>query len=191
MNPDVNLTWNDVFFATLWNKNRDSEGGIPYFSSSYFRINASSPTTTTSTPTPSSTPDANNTDTTSDSQITNISSSDNDGGGGLDTGAKVGVGVGVGLGVPALALAGLAAFYFRRLAKLQAQQMQMQQAQHFPPGVGGVGQYGGHPIQPVSELGGPAPCKPPSTTQHSGPSEVAASNIGVGVQSRFQELSGN
>ncbi|KAL4996732.1 hypothetical protein BDV10DRAFT_106717 [Aspergillus recurvatus] len=183
MNPDVNLTWNDVFFATLWNENRNSEGGIPYFSSSYFRINASSPTTTTSTPTPSSSPDANNTDTTSGPQTTNPSSSDNNDGSGLDSGAKVGIGVGVGLGVPALALAGLAAFYFRRRAKFQAQQ--------FPPGVGGVGQYGGHPSQPVSELGGPAPYKPPTTAQHRGPSEVEASNVGVGVQSRFQELSGN
>ncbi|KAL6231269.1 hypothetical protein BDW75DRAFT_233756 [Aspergillus navahoensis] len=174
MNPDVNLTWNDVFFATLWNGNQDSDGGIPYFSSSYFRINASSPTTTTSTTTPSSTPAANNTDTTS---------SDNDDGSSLDAGAKVGIGVGVGLGVPALALAGLAAFYFRRRAKLQAQQL--------PPVVGEVGQYGGHPSQPVSELGGPAPYKPPTTAQHRGLSEVEASNVGVGVQSRFQELSVN
>ncbi|KAL4736829.1 hypothetical protein BDV11DRAFT_207297 [Aspergillus similis] len=190
MNPDVDLTWNDVFFATLWNENRASEGGVPYFSSSYFRINASS-STTTSTQTPSSTPNANNTDTSPDSQSSNLSSSDNNDGSGLDTGAKVGIGVGLGLGVPALALAGLAAFYFRRRAKLQAQQLQMQQAQQYPPGVGGAGQYGGHPSQPVSELSGPAPYKPPTNAQYRGPSEVEASNVGVGVQSRFQELSGN
>ncbi|KAL4771613.1 hypothetical protein BDW60DRAFT_60426 [Aspergillus nidulans var. acristatus] len=191
MNPDVNLTWNDVFFATLWNENRASEGGIPYFSSSYFRINASSSTTTTSTQTPSSTPVANNTDTTPDSQSTSPSLSGNDGGSGLDTGAKVGIGVGVGLGVPALALAGLAAFYFRRRAKIQAQQLQMQQAQQYQPGTGAVGQYGGHPSQPVSELSSPAPYKPPTNAQYRAPSEVETSNVGAGVQSRFQELSGN
>ncbi|KAL3433050.1 hypothetical protein BDV09DRAFT_186974 [Aspergillus tetrazonus] len=191
MNPDVDLSWNDVFFATLWNENRASQGGNPYFSSSYFRINASSSTTTTSTQTPSSIPVTNNTDTTPDSQSTSPSLSGNDGGSDLDAGAKVGIGVGVGLGVPALALAGLAAFYFRRRAKIQAQQLQMQQAQQYPPGIGAAGQYGGHPSQPVSELSGPAPYKPPTNAQYRAPSEVEASNVGAGVQSRFQELSGN
>ncbi|KAL4900676.1 hypothetical protein BDW74DRAFT_91810 [Aspergillus multicolor] len=184
MNPDVNLTWNDVFFATLWNENRDSEGGIPYFSSSYFRINATSPdptsTTTSSTPTP--TPGSNNT--ASDPQATN--SSDDDG---LDTGAKVGIGVGVGLGVPALALAGVAAFYFRKRAKtLQAQQQQLQQYPGAGGGVPGIGPYGPPPA-PLSEVSGPAQFKPPA--QWRGPSEVDAANTGVGVQSRFQELSGH
>ncbi|KAL4920819.1 hypothetical protein BDW62DRAFT_164641 [Aspergillus aurantiobrunneus] len=174
MNPDVNLTWNDVFFVTLWNENRGQEGGRPYFSSSYFRINASnedpSPTTT-STPTPS-----------------NSSGSSDEDDGGLDSNGKVGVGVGVGvgLGVPALALAGVAAFYFRRRSKVAAIQAQQQQQPQFPQGAS----YGPNQTPPASELSGPLPFKP-NIPRQTEPSEVHAANVGVGVQSRFQELPGN
>ncbi|KAL4942821.1 hypothetical protein BDV06DRAFT_211568 [Aspergillus oleicola] len=184
MNPEVNYTWNDVFFLTLWNENRETEGGSPYFSSSYFRINVSDsdPSTSTST-TPSSTPTSNSTSSPSSGPQTDSPSNSDEDDGGLDSSAKVGIGVGVGLGVPALALAGAAVFYLRRRSKAAtALQAQQQPPPQYPPGTAGY--IAGYPTStpPVSGLG----VKPGNAPRQ--PSEVDGQNVGVGIQSRFQEL---
>ncbi|KAL3476317.1 hypothetical protein BJX99DRAFT_228261 [Aspergillus californicus] len=205
MNPDVDLSWNDVFFLTLWNENWDTEGGERFFSSSYFRINASDPTTTTTststTTTSTSTSSSTSTDdptttptspgeTTSPSP-TDSSTSDSDSSS-LSSSAKVGLGVGIGLGVPALALAGVAIFYYRRRSQAAAWQRQQQESPQTPqfpqygPGAGGA--YS-HSSPPVSELGSsninPSPWKLGAAQAQMGPSEVDAMGV---HQPRFQEL---
>ncbi|KAL2866468.1 uncharacterized protein BJX67DRAFT_355893 [Aspergillus lucknowensis] len=204
MNPPVDLSWNDVFFLTLWNENWQKEGGERFFSSSYFRINASdsdsdpstTTTTTTSTSTSTSTTSSPTTSPTdksasSEPQTTDPSSSNADNeGGGLSSKAKVGLGVGIGLGVPALALAGVAAFYFRRRAQAQ----QYQRAQQFPPPGGGAGQYAagaGYPSPAVSDINNPSPFKLGGSSTipgYAGPVEVDSGAPGGAHQSRFQEL---
>ncbi|KAL4927049.1 uncharacterized protein BDV17DRAFT_136248 [Aspergillus undulatus] len=184
MNPSVNYTWNDVFFLTLWNENRETEGGDPYFSSSYFRINVSDSDPSTST-TPSSTPDPTSSPT-SGPQTDEPSSSGEEDDGGLDPNAKVGLGVGIGLGVPALALAGAAVFYLGRRSKANAALQAQQQPPQLPPGTAGYGAGYTGQTPPVSEMGAK-----PDWTRLSAPSEVDAANVGVGVQSRFQELPGH
>ncbi|KAL4874078.1 hypothetical protein BDV12DRAFT_1818 [Aspergillus spectabilis] len=203
MNPDVDLTWNDVFFLTLWNENWDTEGGDRFFSSSYFRINASdsdtstittttsTSTTSTSTRTSTSTSSPSTDDPTSTPEPTNDSesASSNDSGD-LSSSAKVGLGVGIGLGVPALALAGVALFYYRRRSQAAAWQRQQQAHQYQPaPQYGPDG--GGYPPPPLSDISNPSPFKLGGTNTipgYMGPSEVDGANVGVGVQSRFQEL---
>ncbi|KAL4885263.1 hypothetical protein BJY04DRAFT_180505 [Aspergillus karnatakaensis] len=210
MNPDVDLTWNDVFFLTLWNENRGTEGGISFFSSSYFRINASDPdsTTTTSTSTrttSTSTSTSTSTQTATDEPTPTPESADNESvsesasssSSGLSSSAKVGLGVGIGLGVPALALAAVAAFYYRR--RSQATAWQREQATHqYQPAPQFGSDSGGYPPPPLSDISGnanPSPFKIAPVNANTipgymGPSEVDGANIGVGVQSRFQELAG-
>lgn len=187
MNPDVNLTWNDVFFLALWNENQQTEGGPRFFSSSYFRINASDP----SSPSPGG---GNN------NNPKNSAS-------GLSRATKIGIGVGVGVGVPALILVGAAVFYLRRRSKTTA--AQTRQGAEYSAGAGaGIGGYSSqHP--PVSEVSGDAaykaelpdestaPCRAElpgrltTPSKQTEPSEVDPTNVGVGVQSRFIELPGN
>ncbi|KAI9367919.1 hypothetical protein BJX61DRAFT_537668 [Aspergillus egyptiacus] len=200
MSPDVNLTWNDVFFFTLWNENRGEEGGQSFFSSSYFRINASDPdqysttstsTSTTSTSTPTST---STTETpTSSPQPTDPSSleedsttSTSDSNSGLTTPAKTGLGIGIGLGIPALALAAVAAFYFRRRAQAAAWQQQQpgygSGSGQFPPPLG--------PYGPISGLGGgggggggayPGSSPPVSDASNPSPFKLGLARLNLGL----------
>ncbi|CEL04489.1 hypothetical protein ASPCAL05618 [Aspergillus calidoustus] len=209
MRPDVDLSWNDVFFLTLWNENNAEDGGPPFIYSSYFRINASDSdsstststtttrptststipsTTTTSTPTDSPTPEPETTAPSSDSP------SDEDGGDSLSSSAKVGLGVGIGLGVPALALAGVAAFYLRRRSQAAA----YQHSQQLPPGAGYTpGTGSGYPSPPVSDMSNPSPFKLGGSSTvpgYSGPVEADGTGLQAQAQaqhqSRFQELPG-
>ncbi|KAL2816235.1 hypothetical protein BDW59DRAFT_153374 [Aspergillus cavernicola] len=207
MTPEVDLTWNDVFFLTFWNENWDTEGGERFFSSSYFRINASDPdsttttttTTTTSTSTATSTSTSTSTSTTSppptdssadSSQTTSSSTSSDSNSSDLSSSAKVGLGVGIGLGIPALALAAVAIFYYRRRSQAAAEQrQQQQQGGQFPPslpsagpyGPGGAGAGAGYPSSPpVSEMYNPSPFKLGAANTvpgYMGPSEVEGSGV--------------
>ncbi len=190
MNPDVNLTWNDVFFLTLWNENQQTEGGPRYFSSSYFRINASD----------SSPGGGNNNNNNNNNNSKNSNS-------GLSPAAKIGIGVGVGVGVPLLVLAGAAVFYLRRCRSKGSAAKAQQKGAEDSAGAG-AGGYSSQ-LPPISEASGDAaykaelpdesttPCRaelPDGTTsplKQTEPSEVDAANVGVGVQSRFIELPGN
>lgn len=187
MNPDVNLTWNDVFFLTLWNENQQAEGGPRYFSSSYFRINASDSS--------SSSPGGGN----------NNNNNNNNSNSGLSPAAKIGIGVGVGVGVPVLILAAAAVFYLRRRRSKATAAQTQQQGDEDSAGAGGYS----NKLPPISEVSGDAaykaelpdesttPCRAElpdgSTTpsKQTEPSEVDPTNVGVGVQSRFIELPGN
>ncbi|KAL3453114.1 hypothetical protein BJX65DRAFT_160521 [Aspergillus insuetus] len=205
MRPDVDLSWNDVFFLTLWNENNAEDGGPPFIYSSYFRINASDPDSSTSTTTTTTRSTSSSTSTFTTTTLTDSptpeaetpppsfdSSSSDDDGDSLSSSAKVGLGVGIGLGVPALALAGVAAFYLRRRSQAAA----FQHSQQLLPGAGyAQGTGSGYPSPPVSNMSTPSPFKLGGSSTvpgYSGPIEADGTGLQAQVQtqhqSRFQEL---
>ncbi|PYH91262.1 hypothetical protein BO71DRAFT_486424 [Aspergillus ellipticus CBS 707.79] len=137
MDPAINLTWNNVFFISLWNEEYLTDSGPRRFYSSYFRIDkknttsstASAPTTTTASTTSNST----STETTPSSTSTDTTTTRNNSSG-LSSSTKVGLGVGLGLGIPLLAIAAAGLFFLSRgrnhagdAAWMQQQQQQQQQ----------------------------------------------------------------